>query len=754
MKRFQQAQADPKVVQFAQDIQDNVLIPLQQASIASGRLVNDNGRWRQAKSQGDYNPNTAGKRVMEILLKESGTPEARNIKKYISDYWLNHQVLKAVDAGMAGQQLVEFTAKAKEEVASDLDNWLKARSGAIPSASPQYYAALGKAAGRGLPIGAIEPDLNTRLTSYIRRSGTDIAYHQNIQADPHMRAILNIPDQTGSKLMNNHVLPDGTIVDNNSNALVHSSALASILSGYADFPTTIEQGIKTVSRAATSSWMGLPSGLRDLASSVVRDFAYVRAQDIPSMYYDSFKNFGKFFGESFEMGVNKSRHSQLEFGEATLNTGLDAINKFSDAVSQLQGRDALEKIARGWAYAKGRHIADMFAAIPEGENPVLDRLWNILSNNTPGLTETRGTSAFNELARKDIAARYVEAIQGTYDIRNLPAISQKGPLSLAFTLQRWNLEMMNRFRREMIEPTIRAGKVWNQNKTDANFRKFQGELQPLVQYTLAAVLGGVGIKEMTQLLTNRLSEQPTNDELRATKHDTMDLSDPQVMSKWITNMETAGYAGFLGQSLSTVVNSLMSTPGRGDFGSLPVYEFASSTASTIRDFVTSIETPEDIVHKLPILANQLAKNNLQNYRSIISYADSETTASQNARRNQRVFSRLSGDNVPAPQRGNAFTDTENKNLDTARTPEDAKAALMAAVEKLKIRVAAARTPEEKQVVLASEIRKIKLPAKSYFPSTDNPKLGAFIDFLKANGQLAPQIEQEKGRERNKAMTGR
>lgn len=754
MERLKLAEADPLVMEKAKAIQDNVYIPVQQDSINAGMLVNDNGVWRQARSQGDYSNAKLSRSLAEAFIKRPGETESQAGKKYIHDYWLNREVLKATESGLSGPELTDFIAKTKEKVASDFDDYIKAIGGGYPSNSPQYFAALGRAAGRGLPIGAIEPDLSSRINGYIRRSANAIAFHENVQADPHMRAILNIPDQTGSKTTNNHVLPDGTIIDNSSNAVVHSGALSDIIGAGADFPSTAENLLKTVGRGATSSWMGFPSGLRDIASSIVRDFAYLRAQDLPSIYYESFKNFGKFFGESFEMGVNKSQHSQLEFGEATLNSGLETINNFSNFISQIQGRDLLEKVARGWAYGKGRAAADLFAAIPEGQNPVLDRLWNILASDTPGLSTSRGTPAFNELAKKRIAARYTEAIQGTYDIRNLPAISQKGPLSLAFTLQRWNLEMMNRFRREMIAPTLQAGKIWNQNKTDANFRKFQGELQPLVQYTLAAVLGGVGIKEMTQLLTNRLSEQPTNDELRATKHDTMDLSDPQVMSKWITNMETAGYAGFLGQSLSTVVNSLMSTPGRGDFGSLPVYEFASSTASTIRDFITSIETPEDIVNKLPILANQLAKNNLQNYRSIIGYADSELSDSQDARRNQRVFSRLSGDNVPAPQRGNAFADTENKNLDTARTPEDAKAALMAAVEKLKIRVAAAKTPEEKQAVLASEIRKIKLPAKSYFPSTDNPKLGAFINFLKANGQLVPQVEQEKGRERNKAMTGR
>ena len=309
--------------------------------------------------------------------------------------------------------------------------------------------------------------------------------------------------------------------------------------------------------------------------------------------------------------------------------------------------------------------------------------------------------------------------------------------------------MANRFMRENVAPITDLAKSWKAG----TLAKGQAEqaIRPLLQYTLTAALGGIGVRILTEVLSNKLNEKPTMAELQAKGRSGWNIADPQTALYWSGAMEMASYAGFLGQLGSTAVNNMTGVGGTADVGAIPVFQFAADNGATLKNFIQAIEKPEDIARMLPTLIMELGKNNLQAWRMINNQLDSRMPESA-ARRLDRVGDRLDGAKLAAPQKANVFQDFNYKKLDKARGPAEVSKALVEAVKTLRARVAAA-PDDQKRAVAKKEYDKFKTPEKPFL-SSDPATLVRFAEFTrKAHGDegLRELISVEQSRRENMSM---
>jgi len=234
----------------------------------------------------------------------------------------------------------------------------------------------------------------------------------------------------------------------------------------------------------------------------------------------------------------------------------------------------------------------------------------------------------------DAAARFVEDVQGTYDLRNLPKITQEGPSSSFLSLSRWSIEKSNNFNKRVVNPLFN-----------------EGNFMPLAMAVGGAVFGGAAIAKMGEDITGRKVKAPNVAELRAkVRKDGLDVFGngaigDDMFYKLASVVQASGYGGVMGDAVMQTVTSLEGDSSLGLFQS-PLAEAIRSNTSL---FLNALEALADGEMDMGInIMAEFTAANLQSFRLVrnaIMQDRQDTIQSANRYRDLNVFRRLEGKDV-------------------------------------------------------------------------------------------------------------
>ena len=533
----------------------------------------------------EYTPEIISQEVRSVLMKVTKeSDEHQALKKEAVEYWMSiakksdkdeiKTALSDVDGVEKFDPDNEAALRGKFEVMFDnMANSLKATQHTIGS---QKYKALRVATGRfGIPKRWVERNAFQRLTRYVVRFTKDAAFFKNIEGDETARKILGIPDQMGNYAdpdiaglekggpFNLRNIVDGKIVSKakgktyQKDVMSSEDSLDAFMQGYIGFYENWDLWSRTFNRMVTSSWLGVGAGIRDFVSSYMFALPYMRTQDLPLLVTHLFK-WKDAWVKSHLMGVNKTALNNLEWTQQSVNEVTDGINKAADVMLVIGGRSVLERNTRALQFSLGRQLTSQ--ALRQGMRLTeyigigdwtANRLLRSLDQQMGGganyqgrrrnLSDWVGQKAPDEVLDQ-AAAAWVEMNQGTYDVRGLPKFTQRGVPSMFTSLARWSIEKSDRMAKDIWMPMIN-----------------QGDLLPLIKATFGAVLGGEGIKYLSEMIANKMQSDPKLIEA-------IQMDNPKEQLQAILN--SVSFAGFFGIQ-SSILHDLVRASRYGVLEGIP-----------------------------------------------------------------------------------------------------------------------------------------------------------------------------------------
>lgn len=672
--------SDSRIKKFNEALQ-NYLVEARLEQNAVGLSVSGRKGERRGGIHPFYDPAIVSQKVRRIVTDNQTTPEAQQLRKELEDFWLE-KLLRKAERG--------DNAALKQKVTNDVDDYIQAL-GKFDQGNERTFAALRKAEGYGLPRSWVDPSVVNRGLRYFARYAKDMAYFRAIENNSAARSIFNIPDQFGSKELNAAALADGTPIDKTTNAVASNKFAAKAFESSLRYQSDIESIVFSGSRLVTSGWLGPWSGARDILSSFIHNLPYTKTTDLARSFTPALRDFRKYYNDSFASGVNRSKVNAIEFGTESVNQLADWMNTKSDQISQIQGRNLMEKVTRGVQFGMGVNVARLvFARGNFVESANFLRMFGKGLNNPK---QYIGKTNIPDHVLNELAAQWVEHNQGTYDARGLPSGAVKGQFAGLLSLARWGIEKQNAMYKDVWLPA-----------------KLNRDITPLLKVTLGAVLGGEAIRQLGQVINNRLDFVPDWNEL--TKADKAGAED--IMANVITAVNMSGYFGITSQMAYDMLRIGTGRPPQG-FVTLPALDYTSETLiHNTTDFINALHNKEPLDKAFLKYVHTMLKDTVQSYRIAANHTvDSGDQARKKDLRNLAVFRDLDGKSVDyktfQPQQ---ITGLSARNFDRAENLTDARQNLPGAVD-----VAIARSNGEPETLN----RNLKTIARQQDPRLPNPE---------------------------------
>lgn len=627
-------------------------------------------------------------------------------KKELADWWKTHRV----------QDKTHKNYISDENIKEAVDAYVARLAGNdMAHLGSTKFGALRKAEGIGLPLTKgedgrfnwIEPSAANTFTSYFRRWSKDHSFFKNVEQNPDARAILGLKNPTTGEHVPTYTtgknpfhvetttLADGREINK---AQTTDKNIKDFIKSYLGYYDGEELFGRTANRLVVSHWLGLMSGVRDLGSSYVFTLPHLRGQDM-GLIISSLKDFSKSWIQSHLYGVNKTHANRIEFATETHNKLADFANKWADTVSKYSGRTPLERITRAAQFGLGRAVVMKHMGVVKGTDITVDRNMrrlgsmsgidiNLLRRHAdkadPFLLEAdnplykkmledlknRGLKPdipVIDVALDRMAASWVEANQGTYDARGVPAWTMSGSMSMYTSLARWNIEKFNTMKQEVVRPMMD-----------------EGDYRPLIKSTLGAVFTGTLLIELAEYINNKFRSNPTLEEA------IREGDEEEIAYAVADSISYAGYFGVASALGNDMVNFARGQRPQGAGVVFPAWDFISqSLTEPIFDAVTAIEEGEDPVPTVFKALHETIRNTHQTYRIIwnndmlgLLPLGREQVNDQNIRRDLRIFRRFEGIRGVAPVGGlgNRMLRPKTREFKEADTIEEAQAALPEAFE--------------------------------------------------------------------------
>jgi len=328
-------------------------------------------------------------------------------------------------------------------------------------------------------------------------------------------------------------------------------------------------------------------------------------------------------------------------------------------------------------------------------------------NTVDGLTE-KITNREEPVTAEDIgkiAKAFTDNVRGTYDARGLPSVAIKGQAAPFLSLSRWSIERSNHFYKDVVKPAQ------------------QGNWNPLLKTTFAALLSGAAIEQLNELLSGKKGQDPTVSEVLAN-------SDPEnVTAKAIGLMQLGSFAGIVsdaakfGSNMAQGKDTKFSTPI-----SFPAGALAEEVSKDIGHTVDAIRQGEDPFKVLPLLVESLVKSSFQNGRYLLNRTDDEDAQRKERFRDLRTFEDLT--HKPDGNKGqvdtNPYLGIDARNFKQETDPEKAAGNLPAMIDDL------VRKFADNPVELAKKLRSLKSNSYDTMPSpeTDTQEFANYVEYLK------------------------
>ena len=545
--------------------------------------------------------------VRKILSERVGTPEYQKLK---DDY-----VREATDSYL--QQGMNQQA-ARNKAIADFETERSVILAPFDPSAPATFAGARKSQGRPLPESWGELNFRDLLESYNRRSAKDYAAQMALERSPEVMTAL------GSKKMHNDQPIPATILQNTP-IISTDPSVQSVLREFSGRPLqTPGKFVRGIGSIASALALQTVSRIGDIGGTVTKPLAYVGLGDYAtymSGMADKLSNWSQLQLRSIESGLNNPNAHQ-NFRQA-ISVGDDAgkyMKRFVNSIGSLTLSNKLESIARTLAQAQGEMIVSINKRKAMTGDKDAVRFLDTLNADWRTTNDT------------DLAGQFGLLMQGSYDMRQLPAWFLESGAAPYLTWSKWSMSQMNNFRKFAVEPAM------------------QGDFKPLIAQLLVGMAGGGAIEEIQEWLNNKESKAINWSELQswAEQNEGEIGSDGgQLLTQKLLMMaQKTGTFGFAGDLMLLPVNALVGDT-QGVIGAYPALELTTDLAKNIGGALGAIDKGEDVGLVLKRFGKNMIVGKTQVLRVISNWADElENEGAENLRsadrRKQRLFDELNG----------------------------------------------------------------------------------------------------------------
>lgn len=614
-----------------------------------------------------YFPDMPSRQVLDTLLNHPSSPAANKLWDDFHDFYKN--------------KLGKTQAEEDESVKIFNNGYLKQKVNLA-----DQYGPIDKAEGLGLPPSWRSDGLVDIISRFTNRYSRRLAYHEAVETNPEVMKALSAEGR-------------GTIAA--------AEPVKNVAEDIAGVRENIEANRSAASGLVRAGMMGTLTGTKDLITAHTLPFQHIDAIHVIPAIVDAWIHIKDNWKGSFETGVNKSNIGSFEFteGEGGLNAVVENLRRARDVINTLQGRNVLEKTSRSVDFGIGKFVANAnLQASIKGKMSYMQQ--KFLNDFAPeNWRDYKSKGSFPKEVLNEIAAKFVESVQGTYDYRGLPSIAQKGTLAPYLSLARWNIEKLNNFDKYVVGPAR------------------EGNFQPLLMATLGMVIGGEAVNQIVQLATKRKEKTPKYEEIAAlAKEGDAQHTLGAATYKLAALASYAGYAGIMGDVSKMALDKVYKNNIQSYNN--PLIGGIQTVAQNAGDIVEAIQSGDLDITGAAI--SQFLEDSFQAYRLVLAHTSEEKQQKQedtNKLRDLKVYKTTHGLPVGevSADRANPFLDKDVKEFKKTGSLADAAQLLPKLLED------AMKKADGNIDILKSELTKIKANNYQTMPSIEeHPKM--FMDY--------------------------
>jgi hypothetical protein len=585
---------------------------------------------------------------------------------------------KKLQKDFIAYQVPKLKARGSNDPVGEAEGNLKKILEGYNQKSPDLtkFGPIDKAEGVGLPVSWREKNALNALNRYLDRAARRFAYEDAIASKPDIAKSIET------------------------------------LSGNPHVKKVLEnvQGIRKIDEAKLDALLGVVrsgnlgtlTGLRDFTANFTLGMQHQQnpVQSVGSWFH-AFSHIKSNIADGYKSGVIRLHMNELEWSDT-----VNALRKVSDVLSASQGRNFLEQVTRGVSMGIGKYTTlDFHQQYLKNNLSAEGKTWfKDFGKDIDWKAKTLSPENLNK-----ISARFVESVQGTYDYRGLPSFAMEGQLSPIFKLARWNIEKTNNYQKYVLEPL------------------FKGNYRPFLMSTLGALIGGVAVTKLTELVTGRKDKTPNFSEIDAAKESGADVK-MAYLYKALGLASASGYAGMVGDMSKAVMDKMYGKNKPRWYNNM-LLESANSVADSSMNFITAAND-DGLTPDLAIdFASTLLENHIQLTRLVLAHAGGETEKQiedSNKRRDLRVFKTITGEGDISDNSTSEYHENfAGKNIREFKQEEDLTEAAKKLPELLKDAFEKANGNPEK---LREEFEKLKRNSYQTFPNP-NTMPRSFVKYL-------------------------
>jgi hypothetical protein len=644
----------------------------------AGFMVRDTAGLRARGSNPTYFPlHAIADAVKDVLTTKQGSPEWDKLK---ADFINWNTQLRQAD----GASLAEAQRYANEKFEEKLS--ITAKPPGIESGIP--FSGARKPEGYPLPPSWRSNDILDILNNYTRRSATDFAYQQHVESSPVAMAAL------GAKTMvNNQPIPANIL--QSTAPVINDPSVQSVLREYRGTPAQKTEGaLQSIGRFVGAATLGPVSKTGDIGTSMFKGLAYLPGSEYAdglATFTNKIADWAALKERSYASGLNKrdaAENMRQVLGIAEDSTAF--MDKAARAISKATFVNDLESVARVIAQGWGETIVGINKKLALGGD-----------NNATQMLDTL-TPDWRTRSDADLAAQVGRLLQGSYDMRQLPASFLEGAAAPYLTWSKWSMGQYDSFMKYALQPAM------------------QGNMKPLIGQMVIGLLGGGAISAVQEWLNNREGKDITWRELESWMQQNQGElgADGGVLlgQKLLTMAQKMGTFGFAGDLSKMVVDALAGGTAQG-VATMPAMDAIYDTTKRAAAALKALDDGEDFGLVAKALMQDSLTGHVQVVRVARNWLDTDENLRYDDRRRQRLYDELMG----LPSKGGAFT-VNYSNLSEREfergeiTPETGEEALAL--------VTRAREEATSREDYASRIRKLKTSQNAIMPSLDRQPMKA------------------------------
>ena len=652
---------------------------------AQGFTVRDTAGQRARGSNPTYIPlHAIADEVKTILTTLQGSPE---YKKLENDFKQWNTQLRQAD----GATLQEAQNYANEKFEEKIQ--ITAKTPGIESGIP--FSGARKPEGYPLPPSWRSTDLISNLDNYTKRSATDFAYQKHVESSPEAMAAL------GAKTMvNNQPIPANILAATPN--VINNDSVQSVLREYRGTPAQKNEGVLSgIGRSVSAATIGPVSKVGDIGTSLIKGLVYMPAGEYTSGLIDFTNRLGDWAAlkeRSYASGLNKRDAAQNM--RQVLGIAEDSVNfmdKVARVISKGTGLNQLESVARTVAQAWGETVVKYNKTLALGGDKNALQMLDTLSPDW----RTRSDA--------DLSAQVGRLLQGSYDMRQLPASVLEGAAAPYLTWSKWSIGQYDSFVKYAMKPAM------------------QGNVKPLIGQMLIGVLGGGAVSAVQEWLNNRQGKDISWKELESWMQQNqgqLGADGGQLLAqKLLTMAQKLGTFGFAGDIAKMTVDAASGGSAQG-IATMPALDAIYDVSKRAAAAAKALDDGEDFGLVLQALLKDSVIGHMQVARVARNWLDEDENLRYDDRRSRRLYDELSG----LPSKGGAFA-VNYSNL-SEREFERGDITEKTGEEAFNL-VSRARQEATSGEDYASRIRKLKTSQNQIMPSLERQPMKAarYLSFV-------------------------